>query len=713
MDPARPIEFKDQDAFERSNFVKHLASFLCLDKDEPSIVVGIEAKWGEGKTSCINLAKNILKENSSRPIIVDYQPWLISTLDSVIEGFFLALASALGIQSNAQNAASAAHKVLQFGKMFAPIKLIPGVEPWGSVVESVFSAVGSSAKAGSELANLSLEARKIDLQKSLRRVNRPIVVVIDDVDRLSPEHVCVVFQMLKAVCDFDRVSYLIAYDPQPVIDALSYRGVYDGKRYLEKLVQISYQLPRLSFTHMKDYTQNHIQRLMEKCSIELTGADKDLFGVLLNRTDLIRAMETPRDVIRLCNRLRLSGPNTLNEVSFPDLVAFEMLELKFPELTKIIRTEPEIFVEKIRIDREFFTENTVAEYHLAFNKGSKEKEVIKPLDALLQRVKYTDREKEIIATLLIFMFPHLAGKDYSERGIPEDMNRVRNRDAFLKILHCGTASFTLSVDQVKRFYTKPEERHQIFLQYFDRNYLLEWFTYLSKFTTSLADCLIEPVGLCDFILQETRGIDLHRSQDNLLYQVGIFLYEVIKEQKERTIRHEMLDSLVSSVTCLALSETTLTMFLIDYGIFCDGKYLTDKAEAKTKAIGTFLNAFSYDELYAAKDRWLTSVREAVASQDFLENQKGIIGVFFRWGQLNDNDFSEVQAYVMKQSTDSQWLEKFVSLFDNDLRRQEILRFIPNESFDEFVRLTEALPNTRESVANINNFLLQVQMQKKT
>ena len=38
MDSARPIETEKDDAFSRLPFAKHLASFLCLDIDEPSIV---------------------------------------------------------------------------------------------------------------------------------------------------------------------------------------------------------------------------------------------------------------------------------------------------------------------------------------------------------------------------------------------------------------------------------------------------------------------------------------------------------------------------------------------------------------------------------------------------------------------------------------------------------------------------------------------------
>ncbi len=83
-------------------------------------------------------------------------------------------------------------------------------------------------KRGGELADVDLQARRRDLEKRLGKLKRPIVVVIDDIDRLPPEQVRIVFQMLKAVCDFDRVSYLVAYAPEPVKKALSYGDTYDS-----------------------------------------------------------------------------------------------------------------------------------------------------------------------------------------------------------------------------------------------------------------------------------------------------------------------------------------------------------------------------------------------------------------------------------------------------------------------------------------------------
>ena len=568
MDPARPIQNRKQDAFERISFAKHLASFLCLEKDDPSIVVGIEGKWGDGKTSCINLVRETLMEGIPQPIIVDFRPWLISTLDSIIEGFFIELASAIGTQSKAKKAKNAAGKVLQFGKILTPIKLIPGVEPWGSLVEKVLSAVGGSLNAAAEFANLSLQARKKDVEKSLKRIDRPIVVIIDDVDRLAPDHVRIVFQMLKSVCDFDRVSYLIAYDPLAVRTALSYDGVYDGEKYLEKIIQVSYPLPRLSFTHLKDYLQRNIEPLTKRYGINLTGIEGELFETMLNKTDLVRVFDTPRDVIRLCNRLRLSAPNTRGEVSFADLVAFEALELKDPELSQIIRTEPGRFLGTLASDEEFASSNSVSAFYKAFAK--EEKTGVPPIDELLKRVNYAERKKEAAQSILLFLFPILGGKNFSQEANHEGVNRIRNRDAFLKLLHCGLTSFTYSSEQARRFFQKPEERKQILAEYRDANDLYSWISFLSDAARDSG--IEEPLGLCDLLLETMHVLEEAPSSQGLADHIGKFLYEIIKSRRDSTQRSGMLNRLVSSTKSLCVSESTLLHFLSDYGIWIRGKY---------------------------------------------------------------------------------------------------------------------------------------------
>jgi len=564
-------------------------------------------------------------------------------------------------------------------------------------------------KSGSKLADLSIQSRRDDLEKHLGRIGRPIVVIIDDVDRLPPEHVCIVFQMLKAVCDFERVAYLVAYDPEPVNQALSYRETYDGKKYLEKIVQVSYPLPRLPFTHMKKYLREHIEALAKRHSINLTATEAQIFGILLNKTDLVRTLDTPRDVVRLCNRLQVSAPNTKGEVCFADLVAFEVLELKFPEVASIIRTEPDRFVAVFHSDEEFYSNDSLtAFYHFA----KEEKDETIPIDRLFQEINYNGREKDRAEGLLLFLFPRLGGKNYHEADMPETINRVRNRDAFLKLLHCGVMSFTYSSEEARRFCMKPEERQQILADHRDADDLYNWLSYLEPI--AIESEIEDPLQLCDVLLDEMRGPGEGGVIHGLARYVGEFLYEVIRSRIDRTIRWGMLKRLVSSRLSLAVSEYTLIKFLSKFGIWQKGKYIPnqDTACAGLKGITTEESSlFLYEQLYLAKDKWLANVRDVAVSEGLMETQKDLISILFRWGQLNDNNFSEPQAYVMKSSISPTWLKSFLRYFDPDTNGYEMLPFIPDEALGIFIDRVASLAKSDENASAIADFLKQTQKAK--
>src|SRR5687768_302274 len=71
-----------EDRFGRSPFARALAGALVLPVNVDGLVVGIEGAWGSGKTFVINQIKSILREDKSDPIVVDFNPWVVSGTDS-------------------------------------------------------------------------------------------------------------------------------------------------------------------------------------------------------------------------------------------------------------------------------------------------------------------------------------------------------------------------------------------------------------------------------------------------------------------------------------------------------------------------------------------------------------------------------------------------------------------------------------------------------
>ena len=71
-----------------------------------------------------------------------------------------------------------------------------------------------------------------------------MLVVMDDVDRLTKEEIRTLFQLIKANADFPRVVYLLLFDRGVIEKALDGEGGSSGREYLEKIVQAGFDLPR-------------------------------------------------------------------------------------------------------------------------------------------------------------------------------------------------------------------------------------------------------------------------------------------------------------------------------------------------------------------------------------------------------------------------------------------------------------------------------------
>ncbi|HEY3412778.1 MAG TPA: P-loop NTPase fold protein [Armatimonadota bacterium] len=94
-----------------------------------------------------------------------------------------------------------------------------------------------------------------------------LVVLIDDLDRCSPERILDNLEAIKLFVNVERTAFVIGADPRIVRHAISIRYPQqdfpgaDGQRtaerivqdYLEKLIQVPYNLPRLSPAEVESY----------------------------------------------------------------------------------------------------------------------------------------------------------------------------------------------------------------------------------------------------------------------------------------------------------------------------------------------------------------------------------------------------------------------------------------------------------------------------
>lgn len=91
----------------------------------------------------------------------------------------------------------------------------------------------------------SLYEKKQNLSEKLKALPYPIVVLIDDIDRLEREEIFEVLRLIRNTADLNNMFYLVAYDKEYVTCVLEEKNIKNASAYLEKIFQVEIPLPKV------------------------------------------------------------------------------------------------------------------------------------------------------------------------------------------------------------------------------------------------------------------------------------------------------------------------------------------------------------------------------------------------------------------------------------------------------------------------------------
>lgn len=181
---------------------------------------------------------------------------------------------------------------------------------------------------------------KEELSDFLKKQQK-ILIIIDDIDRLSSDEIKELFLVIKGLADFPNVIYLLSYDKAVVSRMLDEVQKAPGEKYLSKIIQTEFTLPPINPLHLESYFFKKIGNAMGLKESELF--DRKMFHKFWNET-LCYIISTPRDICRLANSLALLYPSLHEEVNPTDFILLEIIRLFLPELYIFIVKNRDIFV---------------------------------------------------------------------------------------------------------------------------------------------------------------------------------------------------------------------------------------------------------------------------------------------------------------------------------------------------------------------------------
>lgn len=360
----KPIEKRDDDKLERKNFSNQLGKAIYEYKDKDGLVIGLFGEWGTGKTSVVNMVEQgineLSEENENKPLIVRFSPWNYTDKNNLISLFF----KDLRIQIYNKSGKSYYEKIGDALEKYSEALDLLNYVPFGGsgVVHTIKVILKIITKKVSKKSDLN--KTKNDLEKALRDEDKKIIVVIDDIDRLANQQIRDIFQLVKQVADFPNVIYLLVMDRTVVERALNAVHDINGSAYLEKIIQVPIDLPKLNKSKLEEIFLDRLKIILED-PFDKVNIDKEYWDKVF--VNCIKPyISNLRDVNRVINTFQFRYGMLKEETSFEDMMAITTLEVLEPKLYKWIYDKKGVLLQNTE-ELPTYRKNDISYYSDEFN----------------------------------------------------------------------------------------------------------------------------------------------------------------------------------------------------------------------------------------------------------------------------------------------------------------------------------------------------------
>ena len=335
-----PIISDKKDILDYANDVKQLAEQLKIISSEYSYSVGITSSWGSGKSSYLNMLKNYLSSNKDF-IVIDFNPRHSYTPQDIQKDFFSVLQS----------------KLKEYDYRFTYI--FKNYLKALSIIESKFL---SSLFELHKIWDVKSEKEK--LNDLISQIDKRIVIVIEDFDRLLADEIIEVFKLIDGNASFTNFIFITAYDKKHINKIIGETYSNEEAFFSDKFFTIEVPIPKRPYDKIFNYL---IETLTDKLHIRKEEVEKYEI-VLANHIEVLKKyLTTLRDVKRFLNLFIRSYQQVEGEVEFRDYFLIRIIQYKNEE-------------EYVKLyKKEYFTEFLPSEFKLKENLNAETEEIIREL----------------------------------------------------------------------------------------------------------------------------------------------------------------------------------------------------------------------------------------------------------------------------------------------------------------------------------------------
>ena len=328
----------DSDLLKRDRYAKYLLDkifqtyYVQNEKGKNrnhSFVIHIGENYGHGKSSFLLMLKKYASHNPTKVIYIEFLPWLCDNEESIIREFFNTFIANVSFRLP-----SIQHSVRRYMSLLLDAISVKGFH--GLYFDLIFFKHHDTIKDVHD-----------EIRNELLNIDRPIVVTIDDVDRLQSSELMMVLKLIRDVADFPNVYYIIAADNNYLESMLKSRNVMNPSEYLKKFFNFEFQMPANEKIAL-DVLLDHINSLLKKM-LDDSNAIQDCLD-RIKKLDIAQYIfANMREVYRFLNVLNMQfdliKSNKSINFDYYDLFCLTVLKFRCPEFYILLRDNFERILE--------------------------------------------------------------------------------------------------------------------------------------------------------------------------------------------------------------------------------------------------------------------------------------------------------------------------------------------------------------------------------
>ena len=372
------------DILDRDKFVSDLYDIICKQFDSSdeveSLTIGLFDEWGSGKSYCVKQLKKLFLDKRQNIIPIETNPWqyfLLGDDASVLNGFFADIREAVNKHIGTR----------RLGNLF---------QKYAHLFQN--SHISYSGFNIHLRTNYSHNEIKKKIEKELFEHKKKLLVIVEDLDRMSADELISTLRLLRSCSDFNNVIFLVVCDREKVVELLLQKNL--PQDYLEKFINYEVYMPPVESKKLSDY---FIEVIKDKWRNEDFYQKNERLVLeqineIFSKFVIFKSLKNLRHMKRLLNGIVHKYPSLHGEVNLKDLVFLEILKQRFPYIYTHIVNYPEHYI--------------LHTGYKTFGKTAQErgKALKESLNAFTENLKISDANMEVAEHILSTLFRHYSEK---------------------------------------------------------------------------------------------------------------------------------------------------------------------------------------------------------------------------------------------------------------------------------------------------------------